>query len=89
MFVEGYRYITLGMTSSQAGSLIITEFLDLAGLIPRPFASSPFTTPIVAATALIVDISDLKPFVTMTISISNTGGSAAVISPFQLILAAG
>lgn len=89
MFNDGYRFITVALTSSQAGALVITQYLDLAGTIARPVAGVPWTTPIVAATPLIVDISDLKPFVSFTISISNTGGSAATVSALQVILSGG
>jgi hypothetical protein len=89
IFAEGYRYITVTLTSTQAGSLVIQEYCDLAGTIARSASGTPFTTPIVAATPLIVDVSDLKPFVTFTVQVSNTSGSTATLSGFQLILGAG
>src|SRR4051812_29865065 len=85
IFSEGYRYVTFGVTSTQTGSSVLTTYLDLAGTIARPAT----TTAIVANTALIVDLADLKPFVTLTLSLSNTSGSTATLSGFQLILAAG
>ena len=85
IFSEGYRYITLAVTSTQAGAANIQTYLNLAGTIARVVS----TTPIVANTALIVDISDLKPFVTLTVQITNTSGSPATVTGLQLILAAG
>jgi hypothetical protein len=82
---DGYRYITMALTSTQAGTCTIQEYLDIAGSIARVVS----TTSIVANTPLIVDISDLKPFVTLTVSISNSSGSVATLSNVQLILAAG
>lgn len=85
MFNDGYRYLTVALTMTTAGTLNIQQYLDLAGTIPRGAVN---TSPIVAATALIVDIADMKPFVTFTIQILNSGG-AATVSSFQVILSAG
>lgn len=85
IFNDGYRYITLALTSTQAGAANIQQYVNLAGTIARPVS----TTAIVANTPLIVDISDLKPFTSMTVQITNTSGSAATITGFQLILSGG
>lgn len=95
MFNDGMRYITLALTSSQAGACIIQMYVDLAGTIPRP----PVTTSIVANTGLIIDLPVaptatapgpyLPPFASFTINITNTGGSIATLSGVQLILSAG
>lgn len=85
LFNDGYRYITVGVTSSQAGALVIQQYLDFAGTMARTVSS----TAILAATPLIVDISDLKPFVSFTVQITNTSGSAATVSKLQVILSGG
>lgn len=95
LFNDGYRNITIGLTSTQAGALNVTMYLDLAGTIARPVV----TTSIVANTALIVDIPPAPtsttpgpyqaPFASFTVQITNTSGSTAVVSGFQLILSAG
>lgn len=85
IYSDGYRYLTVALTSSQAGSLVITQYVDTLGLIPR----TAVTTAIVGATPLIVDIADLKPFQTFTVSISNTGGSAATVTNLYILLSAG
>ncbi len=82
---DGYRYITVTLTSTQAGACVIQQYLDQAGTLPRPVS----TTPIVANTQLIVDISDLKPFVTFTVQFTNTSGSTATLTGVQLILSGG
>lgn len=85
MFNDGYRYVTIALTSSQAGLLTLQTYLDLAGTIPRP--QTP--TAIVAATLLILDLADLKPFVSYTITVSNSSGTPAVVSVLQVVLSAG
>lgn len=82
---DGFRYLTVAVTMSQAGSLVITEYLDLASTIARPALS----TPIVAATPLIVDIADLKPFVGFSIQINNTGASPGAVTSFAVLMSAG
>lgn len=85
IFNDGYRFLTLALTSTQAGTAVIQQYLDLAGTIARPTA--PVT--IIAATPLIVDISDLKPFVTFTVQINNSSGSLGTLTGVQLILSGG
>jgi hypothetical protein len=82
---DGYRNVTVGVTSTQAGALVIQMYLDIAGTIAR----APVSTPLVAATPLIVDLANQAPFLSMTLQITNTSGSPATISGFQLILSAG
>lgn len=85
IFSDGYRYLTVTATSSQAGALVIQQYVDMAGTIPRVVSS----TALVAATPLIVDIADLKPFMSFTVQINNTGGSGAAVTGFQVLLAGG
>lgn len=95
MYNDGMRYLTLALTSTQAGACIIQMYVDLAGTIARP----PVTTAIVANTLLIIDLPApavavvagplLPPFASFTINITNTGGSIATLSTVQLILSAG
>jgi hypothetical protein len=63
----------------------VQQFIDMAGA----FARTPISNTIVAATAMVVDIADLKPFVTFTIQINNTGGSTGTLSAFAVLLGAG
>ena len=85
MFNDGYRNITVGVTSTQAGALVIQPYLDIAGTIARTVS----TTAILANTALIVDLANQAPWLSYTVQITNTSGSTATISGFQLIQSAG
>lgn len=82
---DGFRFVTVALTMSQAGTVVITQYIDMASTISRP----PLSTAIVAATALIVDISDLKPFVGFSIQINNTGASPGLVTGFAVLLSAG
>jgi hypothetical protein len=91
LFPDGYRNLTIGVTSSQTATLVVTMYLDLAGTIVRPLASPavfPASTPLTAATAMVYDWIDISPFLSMTVQITN-GSTATTLSGFQLILSAG
>lgn len=83
MFSMGFKALTVGLTSTQAGSVVITRFIDLAGAIAQGAAS---TTAIVANTPLVVNIYDNLPYVSFTIEVSNSSGSAATVSPFGVLM---
>ena len=91
MFNDGYRILTVAIVMTQAGTVVITPYVDLAGTIARPAISGT----IVANTALIVDIpatpytETMPPFCSFTLQINNTGGSIATITSFQVILSGG
>lgn len=85
IFSDGYRYLTVGATSSQAATLTVQQYLDTAGTIPR----TAITATMSANTAAILDISDLKPFVTYTVSVINGSSLASTLSSFALIMSAG
>lgn len=83
---DGWRYLSVGVTMSTAGSLVITRYVDVAGAIARPAS----TTSIVAATPLLVDIgSDLKPFQAFRVVVNNTALTAGAVSGFTLLMSAG
>jgi hypothetical protein len=82
IFGDGFPKVTVGVLMDHAGTLIIHRFLDAAGTIERPIV----TTPIVANTALIVDVTDGLPYVTSSIEIDNAVGATGNISKFVWIL---
>lgn len=82
LMADGYQVLTVALTMNQAGTLVITRYIDMAGTMARPLS----TTSIVSGTALIVDITDDLPFVTFTITINNSSGSAASVSAFAIIM---
>lgn len=85
IFNDGFRFLTVAVTMTQAGTLAINQFIDAAGLIARV----PISTPVVAGTPLIVDVSDLKPFMTFTLVLTNTSVATATVSGFGILLSAG
>jgi hypothetical protein len=94
IFSDGYRYLTVAATLSQGGTILITQYVDMAGTIARPPGSAIAMT---GATPLIVDIPGATagvinypyPFMSFTILISNTTASTALISAFQVLLSGG
>jgi hypothetical protein len=91
LFNDGYRNMTVGVLMTQAGTLAIQQYIDLAGTMARPVNS----TAIVASTLLIVDIPTTAatipppPFASFTIQITNSSGVTATLTNFQAILSAG
>lgn len=82
---NGYKVIAVGVTSSGAGALNIQRYLDREGTIPVIAVS---TTALVAATPLVVIISDTTPFASFSIVITNTSGSTATVSKFYCLMQA-
>lgn len=83
MFSMGFKAISVGLTSSQAGAINIQRYLDMAGTVVQGAAS---TVAIVAATAVVLNIDDALPFTTFTIQVTNTSGSTATVSPFAVLM---
>jgi hypothetical protein len=84
MFNDGFRNLTVGVQMNQAGFMVIQQYLDMAGTIPRVVSS----TAIVSGTLLIVDLANQAPFTSFTLQITNSG-ALATIAAFQVILSAG
>jgi hypothetical protein len=82
---NGYKVIAVGVTSSGSGALNIQRYLDREGTIPVIAVS---TTPLVAATPLVVIINDTTPFASFSIVITNTQGSTVTITKFFCLLQA-
>lgn len=91
MFNDGYRIMTLGVQTTQAGTVVITPYIDLAGTLARPAINGT----LVANTLLIVDVpatpftETMPPFACFTLQINNTAGSISTITAVQVILSAG
>ncbi len=82
---NGYGAFAVGVTSSQAGTLTVQRYLDAAGTVPQ---GSVLTATLVAGTAAVVNATDGVPFGSFTISVSNTGTSAATLSNVGALLQA-
>ena len=80
---DGFRYISVGLTSSQNGSLQIQRYLDAAGTVAQGAA---VTQTLTAATAAVLNVNDGLIFRSFTIKITNTGGSPATITNFAFLM---
>jgi len=75
---NGFLAFALGLTSSQTGQISIQRFLDAAGTIAQGAA---ITASLTAATAAVANVTnDGKPFASLQITVTNTGGSTATLS---------
>lgn len=82
--MNGWQRFSIGLTSSQAGTLSVQRYLDVAGTIPQGAA---VTAALTAATAAVVNAgSDLAPCASVQVTVSNSGGSPATLSNVGAIL---
>jgi hypothetical protein len=83
---DGFKLITLAATSSQAGALNIQLYIDKAGTIKQGAVQ---TVALTAATPAILNVNGaLTPFQSFTAQITNTGGSAATVTNYALVMTA-
>lgn len=82
---DGYKAISVGATSTQTGAINVQRYIDQAGTVKQGAAS---TTALAGGSPAVLNITDGLPYASFTISITNTGGSAATISGFAALLAA-
>lgn len=82
---DGFKSIGVGCTSSQVGAITIQRYLDKAGLVP---VGALISAALVAATPQWATINDGLPFQSFKVSITNTGGGAATITNFGLLMGA-
>ncbi len=82
---DGYKLCTVAVMSTQAGTLTVKAYVDLAATIQR---GSTVSTALTANTAGIADLSGLAPFQALVITISNSGGSTATLSNLLVLLQA-
>ncbi len=75
---NGWLAFSLGLTSSQAGSISIQRYLDLAGTVAQGAA---ITASLTAATAAVCNVAnDGKPWASMIITVANSSGTIATIT---------
>ena len=82
----GYTHITLGFTSSQAGTLSLNRYVDPACTV---IIGAAVTQAVVAATAVALENNDGKGFSGFTVAFSNTSASLATLSSVALLLSSG
>lgn len=80
---SGYSKLVIGAKSTQTGVITVQRFVDEAGQVPL---GAPVTANLVANTSQWLSIVDGLPFGSFSFSISNTGGVAATITNFGLML---
>ena len=80
---DGFKCIGVGCKSTQTGAINIQRYLDTAGLVP---VGAVLTAALTAATAQWLTNDDNTPFQSFTVQITNTGGSAATVTNFALVL---
>jgi hypothetical protein len=84
IFSNGYRVFSFFGTSTQAGTISIQRYADVAGTIKQ---GSALTGSLTSNTAAIVSTSDTLPFQSLQINITNSSGStAATLSNILLLL---
>ena len=86
ILTEGFSLISVGITTSQAGTLSVQRYLDAGGTVVQGAASSVALSANVAAN---LDIMDGKPFASFMITIANSAGSAATIGNLAVLAQVG
>ncbi len=82
----GWQKGSVGVKSTQAGTLSVQRFLDAAGAIP---IGAPISAVLIGGTANSVSWTDGIPYASFKITVSNSGGSAATLSNVAVLLQAG
>jgi hypothetical protein len=73
--MNGWQRFSIGLTSSQAGTLSVQRYLDIAATVPQGAA---VTASLTAATPAVVNAgSDLAPCASIIVTVSNSSGSTA------------
>lgn len=80
---NGMKAIGVGCKSTQTGAINIQRYLDLAGQVP---VGAVITAALVAGTSNWATVNDGVPFQSFTFQITNTGGGAATITNFAVLL---
>ena len=83
IFSDGMQIGAVAVTSTQAGNITVQRYLDDAGTIKQ---GATLTQAITANTAGVLNITDGNPFASLTVNISNSGGSPATLSNLGILL---
>ncbi len=81
----GFKSFAFATKSTEAGSISIQRYLDQAATIPQGAA---ITASLTANTDAVANNVDGKPFQSMIITVSNSGGSTATLTNTLLLLQA-
>ena len=85
IYADGFKSISVGVKSTQAGAINIQRYVDRAGTIP---VGAVATAALVANTAGYLSVVDDVAYQSFTVQITNTGGSAATVTNFGVLMAA-
>jgi hypothetical protein len=80
---DGFKTFFIGITSSEPGAITIQRFLDVNGTIVQGAAN---TLALTAGAPAVLSITDGLPYLTFTVTITNTSGSAATVTNFAFIM---
>ncbi|MGB9154222.1 MAG: hypothetical protein WCD70_14170 [Alphaproteobacteria bacterium] len=86
ILTEGFSLISVGITTSQAGTLSVQRYLDAGGVVVQGAASSVALSAGIAAN---LNIMDGKPFASFIITITNSAGSVSTISNLAVLAQVG
>lgn len=83
---DGFKFITVAATSSQAGAINVQLYVDATGTIKQGAVQ---TVAVLAATPVVLNVNaSTTPFQSFTVQITNTGGSPANITNYALLMTA-
>jgi hypothetical protein len=80
---EGYGLISVGLTSSQNGTLSVQRYLDAGGTVVQGASQQVALTANAAAN---LDVTDGKPFAAFKVTVTNSGGSTATLSNLAILV---
>ena len=80
---DGYQKIALSVTSTEAGTLTLQRYLDASGTVAQGAA---LQASIAAGQPALVNAVDGLPFQSLTVSVSNSGGTGANLTNLVVLL---
>src|SRR5487761_2794987 len=75
---------TIGATSTQAGAIDVTRYIDAAGTIALD--NPALTKALLASTAAVLTVTDGLPFASFVVTVTNTSASAATVTGFGILM---
>lgn len=81
---DGYKALAIGVTSTQAGAIDVTRYIDAAGTIALD--NPALTKALLASTAAVLTVTDGLPFASFVVTVTNTSASAATVTGFGILM---
>ena len=79
---NGYKTLSVGVTSSQNGQIQVQRYLDQNGLVPQGAA---ITASLTGGSPGVCNVTDGNPFASYTVTITNTGASPANLTNLAIL----